>query len=318
MQPHNLGRRVVLNNAMRTRLVAIVTISAGLLIPTVAYATLTEVGAGALGAPATRTLTNVGAGVLGSTAATGATGRTGASGTTGKTGTSGTTGKTGTSGTTGKTGTSGKTGATGTTGGGTTTGTTGVSGATGATGPSPSCPATPCEVVSETTGLQVKVGNRNEPLTIPRDGTIVAWTIELSQPTASQIAFFDKNEGGPAEAGIAIIKPKKALHYQLIAQSPLVQLQPYFGERAQFALATSIPVQKGDRIALTVPTWAPALAINLGSRTSWRASRPKGTCTSAAEASTQTSQTTASSVTQYYCLYQTAQLLYSATLISTP
>ena len=69
---------------------------------------------------------------------------------------------------------------------------------------------------------------------------------------------------------------------------------------------------------MTVPTWAPALAINLSSQTSWRASRPKGTCTSATEASTQTSQTTAGSVKQYYCLYQTAQLLYSATLISTP
>jgi hypothetical protein len=98
----------------------------------------------------------------------------------------------------------------------------------------------------------------------------------------------------------------------------LIQLQPYCGERAQFALTTTIPVQKGERIALTVPTWAPALAINLLPQTSWRASRPKGTCTSASEASTQTSQTTAGSVKQYYCLYQTAQLLYSATLISTP
>ena len=155
-------------------------------------------------------------------------------------------------------------------------------------------------------------------LTIPRNGTIVAWTIVLSQPTASQIAFFDKNEGGPSEAGIAIIKQTKGLDYQLVAQSPLVQLQPYFGKRAQFALTTTIPVQKGERIALTVPTWAPALAINMSSQTSWRASRPKGTCTSAAEASTQTSQTIAGSVKQYYCLYQTAQLLYSATLISTP
>ena len=76
-----------------------------------------------------------------------------------------------------------------------------------------------------------------------------------------QIAFFDKNEGGPSEAGIAILKQTKGLGYQLVAQSPLVQLQPYFGETAQFALATTIPVQKGERVALTVPTWAPALAI---------------------------------------------------------
>jgi hypothetical protein len=166
--------------------------------------------------------------------------------------------------------------------------------------------------------MQVKVGKYNSPLTIPRNGTIVAWTIELSKPTASQTAYFDKNEGGPPEAGIAIVKQTTGLDYQLVAQSPLVQLQPYFGKKVQFALATTISVQKGERVALTVPTWAPTLAINLNSQTSWRASRPKGTCTSPAEASTQTSHTIAGSVRQYYCLYQTAQLLYSATLISTP
>jgi hypothetical protein len=166
--------------------------------------------------------------------------------------------------------------------------------------------------------MQVKVGSTDAPLTIPRNGTIVAWTIRLSLPTAGQIAFFDRNEGGPAEAGIAIIKQTKGLDYQLVAQSPLIQLQPYFGETAQFPLATTIPVQKGERVALTVPTWAPALAIKLGDTTSWRASRPAKSCTSTTEASTQTSQTTAGSTLEYACLYQTARLLYTATLVSTP
>jgi hypothetical protein len=166
--------------------------------------------------------------------------------------------------------------------------------------------------------MQVKIGSHSAPMTIPRSGVIVAWTIHLSDPTASQIAYFDQHEGGPAEAGIAILKNTKALNYTLVAQSPLVQLQPYFGGTAQFALATTIPVQKGERIALTVPTWAPALSIKLGNTTSWRASRPKNTCTSATEASTQTSQTTAGANVQYACLYQTARLLYTATLISTP
>ena len=118
--------------------------------------------------------------------------------------------------------------------------------------------------------MQVKAGKYNSPLTIPRDGTIVAWTISLSLPTASQIAYFDKNEGGPSEAGIAILKNTKGLGYQLVGSSPLVQLQPFFGEKAQFALTTTIPVKKGERIGLTVPTWAPALAIKLSHKTSWR------------------------------------------------
>jgi hypothetical protein len=252
---------------MKKNLVAIATIIGMLAIPALAYGTLTEVGAVALGPSG------------------GATGPTGDSGTTGTTGA---------------------------------TGVTGVSGSTGPRGPVPSCPTSPCEVVSETTGMQVKVGKYNAPLTIPRDGVIVAWTIWLSMPTPSQIAFFNKNEGGPSEAGIAIIKNTKKLDFQLVAQSPLVQLQPYFGEKAQFPLASTIRVQKGERIALTVPTWAPALAINRGNTTSWRASRPKNTCTNPREASTQTSQTVEGSTVTYACLYQTARLMYTATLISTP
>src|ERR1035441_10327326 len=105
----------------------------------------------------------------------------------------------------------GSTGPTGPTG---ITGTTGTTGTTGPTGPVPSCPGSPCEVVSETTGMQVKDGKYSAPMTIPRSGTIVAWTITLSLPTASQIAFFNKNEGGPSEAGIAILKNTKTLDYR--------------------------------------------------------------------------------------------------------
>lgn len=180
-----------------------------------------------------------------------------------------------------------------------------------------SCPATPCLAVSRTTGFQVKVGAVHNPLSTPKVGTIVAWTIVLGKPTTTQIRFFNANEGGTAEAGIAVLRPqaKPNLTYKLIAQSPLVKLQPYFGKTAQFPLETTIPVKKGDVIALTVPTWAPALALGFGNDTSWRASRPKAQCTST---SSQTSHTTIGSAVQYFCLYQTARLTYSATLISTP
>ena len=79
--------------------------------------------------------------------------------------------------------------------------------------------------------MQVKVGKYNAPLRIPRNGTIVAWTIELSLPTPAQIAFFNKNEGGTSEAGDRDpASNTKGLGYQMVAQSPLIQLQPFFGE----------------------------------------------------------------------------------------
>ena len=152
---------------------------------------------------------------------------------------------------------------------------------------------------------------------MPRSGTIVAWTITLGKPNASQIKFFNSNEGGTSEAGIAILRqvPKPNLTYKLVAQSPPVMLQPYFGKTAQFALETTLPVRKHDVVALSVPTWAPALALGFGKETSWRASRPRKQCSSTSSLSTQTQ---IGSPVQYYCLYQTARLTYSATLISTP
>jgi hypothetical protein len=180
-----------------------------------------------------------------------------------------------------------------------------------------SCPASPCLAVSRTTGFQVKVGTIHNPMGITRNGTVVAWTITLGKPSTTQVKFFDTNEGGASEAGIAVLRPqpKPNLTYKLIAQSPLVKLQPYFGKTAQFALETTIPVKKGDELALTVPTWAPALALGFGNDTSWRASRPKKQCTTT---SSQTAHTQIATSVQYYCLYQTARLTYSATLISTP
>lgn len=181
----------------------------------------------------------------------------------------------------------------------------------------PSCPGTPCLAVSRTTGFQVKVGATHNLLVAPREGRVVAWTIALGKPNATQIKFFDANEGGESSAGIAILRQERKpnLAYKLVAQSPLVKLEPYFGKTAQFPLTTTLPVKKGDIVALTVPSWAPALALGFPNTTSWRASRPKTQCTST---SSQTAQSSLSSVVQYACLYRTARLTYSATLISTP
>jgi hypothetical protein len=181
----------------------------------------------------------------------------------------------------------------------------------------PSCPASPCLAVSRTTGFQVKVATNTTLVNAPKAGTVVAWTIQLGKPNATQVKFFNANEGGEAEAGIAILRAEKKpnLTYKLIASSPMVKLQKYFGKTAQFPLERTIAVKKGDIVALTVPTWAPALALGFGKDTSWRASREKKQCSSTSSQSTQTS---IGSAVQYYCLYQTARLTYSATLISTP
>ena len=64
-----------------------------------------------------------------------------------------------------------------------------------------------------------------------------------------------------------------------------------------------------------MPTWAPALAVGLGGDTSWRASRGKGKCD---DTRRRPRRSTSNQLAQYYCLYRTARLTYSATLIPDP
>jgi hypothetical protein len=179
----------------------------------------------------------------------------------------------------------------------------------------PSCPTSPCLAVSRTTGYQAKVGPKRGLMTVPQSGRLVAWTISLGKPGKKQIAFFDSKLGGEATAQLTVLRVGKHLRHRVAGQGDLQKLSPFFGTTVQFALERSIPVKKGWLIGLTVPTWAPALAVGLGGDTSWRASRGKGTCD---DTQSQTAQTQVAQLSQYYCLYRTARLTYSATLIPTP
>ena len=181
--------------------------------------------------------------------------------------------------------------------------------------PAPSCPRSPCFAVSRTTGYQAKVGTNRGLLRVPENGRIVAWTIRLSKPGPRQVQFFNQRLGGPPQAGISILRPGKRLFGRVVAQSPLILLEPFLGQTVQFPLETSISVKKNSIVGLTVPTWAPALATGLGGDTSWRASRPAGDCD---DTSTQTAQTDIRDLAQYRCLYQRVRLSYSATMITDP
>jgi hypothetical protein len=179
----------------------------------------------------------------------------------------------------------------------------------------PSCPNSPCFAISRTTGYQAKVGTNRGLMKVPENGRIVAWSIRLSKPGPRQVSFFSERLGGKPSAGIAVLRTGRRLYARVVAQSPVVDLEPFLGQTVQFPLETSIPVKKGSTIALTVPTWAPALATGLGGDTSWRASRPAGDCD---DTSTQTAQTDIRDLAQYRCLYQRVRLSYSATLITDP
>jgi hypothetical protein len=177
----------------------------------------------------------------------------------------------------------------------------------------PSCPSSPCYALSRTTGYQAKVVDSRSTYIVPADGRIVAWTIGLGSPNAKQADFFNSNFGD-ASAQLTILRRGKRLYHRVMSQTPVVPLEQYFGQKVQFPLTTSIAVKKGYVVALTVPTWAPALTQVLNDGSSWRASRAKGKCN---DTDTQTAQTRLATRKQYRCLYR-ARLTYSATLITSP
>jgi hypothetical protein len=186
---------------------------------------------------------------------------------------------------------------------------------TSGTAAAPSCPASPCEVISRTTAFQTRVGAQRNIFIAPADGRIVAWTITLGTPGKKQQKFFNESLGGASQAGISVLKSGDRYYGRVLASSPMQTLTPYFGQTVQFPLTTSLPVLKGNIVALSVPTWAPALALGLGRDHVWRASRDVDACD---DTQTQSVQTAVNDLARYKCFYRTARLSYSATMITTP
>jgi hypothetical protein len=181
--------------------------------------------------------------------------------------------------------------------------------------PTPSCPERPCLAVSKTTGYQKRVGSLKNPFVVPEQGRIVAWSITLGDPTAKQVRFFNTTLGGAPSAHITILRPKKKGFLKVVNESPVHDLTAYLGATVQYPLVKSIPVKEGDTVALTVPTWVPALAVGGADDTSWRASRKKDECD---DTSTQTAQDDLNDKVRYECKYKTARLSYTATFITSP
>jgi hypothetical protein len=88
-------------------------------------------------------------------------------------------------------------------------------------------------------------------------------------------------------------------------------VQPYLGSVVQIPLLSTIEVKPGEAIALTTPTWAPVLSINVESKQfAYRQSR---TFNCAHPPSSPQAQLTTGTVTNYACTYPGTRLEYSAT-----
>jgi hypothetical protein len=196
----------------------------------------------------------------------------------------------------------------------------------------PSCP-TSCQAIGKTTGFQTSITGARSPFAVPFRGRIVAWSIKTGAPSTkpnpqnnnqSDYDFFVKTFGGTPKARISVLKPImkqiKQGHqiYKLKQQSPVEDLSQYLGQTTTFTLDTPLRVKPNNVVALTVPTWAPAFAINQSADTKWQASRKRGKCNDTADILAGTPQDALGTQRAYGCTYNTARLLYSATVVADP
>lgn len=208
-------------------------------------------------------------------------------------------------------------------------------------------------------------GFSGRPFEVPFRGKLVSWSISLADVTRKDISigqgnnavvhsaqkpFFEGIFGAPASARVAVLKQvekkaKGAPKFKLVRQTPVEILNPYFGTTVTFALTKPLNVVKGQMIALTVPTWAPAMwkprACNAAydsmldpdkceklfkvyaARTS-RTPRGDDKCTLRRDLTTgepnealakSRPQTGVDSVRRYGCYYGPQAMLYSATVV---
>ncbi|HTP22847.1 MAG TPA: hypothetical protein VMJ65_24790 [Solirubrobacteraceae bacterium] len=194
----------------------------------------------------------------------------------------------------------------------------------------PACPKgvppSQCTIIlTRATALETIRDNIAYPTKVKQAGRIAAFTVGLSglstnaTTAASDVKFLDKAYGGDAQVGITVLKPvgkRTAWSWTVVAQSPLVDVQPYLGQVVQFPLTTTIPVVRGETIALTTTTWAPVLTIDLSTdHFAYRQSRARN-CNNAA--STSQAQVSVGQSAAYKCDYPGTRVEYSATEITNP
>jgi hypothetical protein len=194
----------------------------------------------------------------------------------------------------------------------------------------PACPKQSslanCHIVlTRTTALQMMSDAVINPMRVNQQGWIVSFTVGLSRLVAKPkeragiIKGLDSRYGGAPELAISVLAPEPGNTYKLVAQSGVYNLTPFLGQLLQqpmsipprFSSFTALPVLRGDVVALTVPTWAPVLALDLpGSQFSYRQSR-RANCNNPASA--QTAQTHIGGSAAFGCYYAGTRLEYGAT-----
>ena len=174
-----------------------------------------------------------------------------------------------------------------------------------------------CQVIPSVSGIQATLPSGNTAYRAPANGKVTAWKLWLGKPSAADRRALNQRFGSPAQAGIAVVQKLNTPtgeKFRLQRRSPVEGLSRLFGRTAVFRLAKPLIVRKGQIVALTVPTWAPAFAAGLNRRQySWRASRQPNRC-AAGFVDQATPQLGIGSKRAYGCSFKGSRLLFTARL----
>jgi hypothetical protein len=176
-------------------------------------------------------------------------------------------------------------------------------------------------ILTRVTALETLRDGVAYPTRVHKAGRITSFTVGLSQLSSNQstqssyIQYLNSTYGGPARVGITVLRQgpwkRGQWRWTVVANSPMYLVQPYLGSVVQIPLTSTIAVKKGEAIAITTPTWAPILSIDVDSKKfAYRQSRVYN-C--AKPPSSNQAQLTAGTVTNYACNYPGTRLEYSAT-----
>ena len=185
--------------------------------------------------------------------------------------------------------------------------------------PDPSCPVD-CNVVAFANGFQVKSPTSMSPYYVPFNGRITSFRLYLGKPSRSDRNKLNDRFGAPPQAALAVLKKIRTASgqtkFKLRKKSPIENLGPELGTVATFKLESPLGVQKGNVVALAVPTWAPVFAKGLDpDQNRWRASWQPGRC-SGSFIDQARPQLKVGSKRFYGCKFRGSRLLYTVTVKS--
>jgi hypothetical protein len=181
-------------------------------------------------------------------------------------------------------------------------------------------------ILTRVTALETLRDGVAYPTKVKQAGRITDFTVGLSELSTnkatrkSYIHYLDQTYGGTTQVAITVLRPaggkKTQFRWQVVASSPVYHVEPYLGTVVQIPLDSTLEVKPGDVVALTTPTWAPVLTIDINSKKfAYRQSR--STSCASPPASNQ-AQLKSNQTASYACDYPGTRVEYSATEVYYP